>query len=188
LHRVNLPQTRVGAKSSLKTVDGGLSPIYLSGMKPEQSEKAPHVMSCPPVIFFVAWGAGLLLDRFAPLCPYASESWKVVGGILSFAGVAIGFWGVRTLRRAGTTVRPDRPVRVLVTHGPFRYSRNPLYGALTMVYVGVTLSAGALWPLATLVPVLAVVRWRIVRREEQYLEERFGDQYRAYQARVHRWI
>lgn len=157
-------------------------------MNAEPSEKAPNVMPCPPLVFFVAWGAGLLLDRLAPLRAYGSESWKVAGGILSFAGIVIGLWGVRTLRRAGTTVRPDRPVRALVTDGPFRYSRNPLYGALTLVYAGVTLLAGAVWPLATLVPVLAVVRWRIVGREEQYLEERFGDEYRDYKARVRRWI
>lgn len=108
--------------------------------------------------------------------------------ILSLIGNIIGVWAIFTLLRAGTNVRPDRPVTALVTNGPFRYSRNPLYVALTILYVAAILVLGTIWPLATLVPTLVMVHWKIVRREEQYLEARFGDTYRAYKARVHRWI
>ena len=59
---------------------------------------------------------------------------------------------------------------------------------MTVIYLGLTLFAGSLWPLVTLVPALAVVHWRIVLREEQYLESRFGEDYRAYKSRVQRWI
>ena len=103
-------------------------------------------------------------------------------------GTTLAFWGTYTFRRAGTHVRPSRPVTALVTGGPFRYSRNPFYLAMTVIYIGITLYVGFLWPLVTLVPALIMVQWRIVRREEQFLESRFGEDYRAYKARVHRWI
>jgi protein-S-isoprenylcysteine O-methyltransferase Ste14 len=92
------------------------------------------------------------------------------------------------MRRAGTNVRPDQPTLAVVTDGPFRYSRNPLYLGLTGLYVGVTLLADALWPLVLLGPLLGVVQRGVVRREERYLAAKFGAPYLAYQARVRRWL
>jgi protein-S-isoprenylcysteine O-methyltransferase Ste14 len=154
----------------------------------EQSKDTPNVISCPPLVFFGALGVGFLLNWLLPIQTYASESSRIIGGILGLAGTSFGTWGAYTLRRAGTAVRPDQPVTALVTGGPFRYSRNPLYIGLTTIYVGITITCGEWWPLATLVPALALVHWRIVRREEQYLEGRFGDRYRDYKAHVRRWI
>lgn len=145
-------------------------------------------MSCPPLVFLGALGAGLLLNWLVPLGTFSREPLRVAGGILGLTGITLGLWGVRALHHAGTAVRPDQPVTALVTNGPFRYTRNPLYIALTIVYLGIALSAGVGWLLVTLIPALAMVHWRIVRREEQFLEARFGDDYRAYKARVHRWI
>lgn len=154
----------------------------------EHSKDTPNVISCPPLVFLGALGLGFLLNWLMPIQSYASEAWRIIGGILGLAGTSLGVWGAYTLRRAGTGVRPDQPVTALVAGGPFRYSRNPLYIALTTIYAGIAITFGAWWPLATLVPALALVHWRIVRREEQYLEARFGDEYRAYKARVRRWI
>ena len=157
-------------------------------MESEQIKDSPDVIWCPPIIFLGALGLGLLVDWLFPSQRLLSESWQLAGGILGATGTAIGFWGVFAFHRAGTNVRPDLPVTSLVTTGPFRYSRNPLYMALTIIYLGITLSAGSLWPLLTLMPALAVVHWKIVLREEQYLESRFGDGYRTYKAQVNRWI
>ncbi len=92
------------------------------------------------------------------------------------------------MRRAGTNVRPDQPTLALVFDGPFRFTRNPLYLAATGLYLGIALLVDALWPLLLLVPVLAVLRWGVVAREERYLEAKFGEPYRAYKARVRRWL
>lgn len=154
----------------------------------ERSRETPKVMSCPPLVFLGALGLGLLLTWLLPPGAFSSQPLRVTGAVLGLTGTLLGAWGVHTLHRAGTDVRPDHPVTTLVTGGPFRYSRNPLYIALIIIYAGITISLGAWWALATLVPALAIVQWRIVRREEQYLEARFGDKYRAYKARVRRWI
>lgn len=157
-------------------------------MEIEHSRNTPDVISCPPLVFFSALGAGLLLNWLAPWHAFSSNFFQVAGGLLGLTGTMIGLWGVHTLHRAGTSVRPDHPVNALVTGGPFRYSRNPLYVAMTAIYLGITFSIGTGWPLVTLVPVLVMVHWKIVRREERFLENRFGDKYRAYKAHVHRWI
>lgn len=112
----------------------------------------------------------------------------ILGGILGIAGIVLGLWGVHAMHRAGTSVRPELPVMALVTDGPFRYTRNPLYTALTIIYLGVALSTGVLWLCFTLAPALVVVHWKIVRREEQYLQAKFGERYYSYKARVRRWL
>ena len=92
------------------------------------------------------------------------------------------------MKRAGTNIRPDQPTLALASDGPFRFTRNPLYIAVTGLYLGIALLVNALWPLVLLIPVLAVLRWGVVGREERYLEAKFGEPYRAYKARVRRWI
>ena len=154
----------------------------------EQSKTSPPVISCPPLVFWGAFAVGMLFNWWVPSPNFATASVKVVGVTLGIFGTMVAFWGVYTFHRAGTYVRPNRPVTALVTGGPFRYSRNPLYLAMTVIYLGIALYVGVLWPLVMLIPALIMVHWRIVRREESFLENQFGDNYRAYKARVHRWI
>jgi protein-S-isoprenylcysteine O-methyltransferase Ste14 len=154
----------------------------------EQAKDTPNVISYPPVVFLGALGMGCLLNWLLPLPAHVSESWHILARIISLGGTSLGCWGIYALRRAGTHVRPGLPVTTLVTDGPFRYSRNPLYVALTTIYVATIFYTGMWWLLVTLIPALAIVHWKIVLREEQYLENRFGENYRAYKARVRRWI
>jgi protein-S-isoprenylcysteine O-methyltransferase Ste14 len=92
------------------------------------------------------------------------------------------------MKRAGTNVRPDQPMLAIVTDGPFRFTRDPMYMATTGLYSAVTLLVNTLWPLVLLAPLLVLLDGGVVRREERYLEAKFGDPYRAYQARVRRWL
>ncbi len=154
----------------------------------ESSTDTPGVMACPPLFFVGALGLGLFLHWWIPVHPLPAQCSRTVGAGLCLASVVVGIWGGITMRRAGTNVRPDRPVTALVTGGPFRFSRNPLYLSLTALYLGITLLFDALWPLATLLPLLAVVHRRIVLREERFLETKFGDAYHAYKIRVRRWL
>ncbi|MFI5210728.1 MAG: methyltransferase family protein, partial [Gemmatimonadales bacterium] len=69
-----------------------------------------------------------------------------------------------------------------------RFSRNPMYVGMTLLYLGIALWANSLWPLLLLPAVLVVMRRGVIAREEAYLERRFGDEYRSYRARVRRWL
>jgi protein-S-isoprenylcysteine O-methyltransferase Ste14 len=108
--------------------------------------------------------------------------------VLLVLGMALATWGRATMRRGGTNIDPREPALALVTDGPFRFSRNPLYVAITLFYLGLTLIADALWPLLLLVPLLWVTHYGIVLREERYLENKFGETYLSYKRQVRRWI
>ena len=81
-----------------------------------------------------------------------------------------------------------KPATALATAGPYRVSRNPIYLALTLFYLGVGLAAGSLWVVVLAGPALLVMHLGVVRREERYLERRFGAAYLDYARRVRRWI
>lgn len=157
-------------------------------MRTEHVIETPKVISYPPLLFWGTFVAGMLLNWGIPSPNFSTESVKVIGVTLGILGTIVAFWGAYAFHRAGTYVRPNRPVTALVTDGPFRYSRNPLYLAMTIIYLGITLYAGALWPLVTLIPALILIHWKIVQREESFLESRFGDDYRVYKAQVRRWL
>jgi protein-S-isoprenylcysteine O-methyltransferase Ste14 len=161
-------------------------------LRMNMSEQAsPGTRFPPPVAFGAGLASGFLLQHFLPV-PLLEASkgnlLKLVGGILVIAGVTLALWAILAFRRAHTTVRPDRPSVALVTHGPFRFTRNPMYFSLSVVYTGITLLANALWPLLLLAPVLLVIRYYVIAREERYLLARFGADYGSYRRRVRRWL
>jgi len=92
------------------------------------------------------------------------------------------------MRGADTTMHINKPVSRVVQDGPFRYSRNPGYLALTMIYAGIAVLRSALWAVVLLPLVLYVIEREMIEREERWLERSFGEEYRAYKARVRRWV
>jgi protein-S-isoprenylcysteine O-methyltransferase Ste14 len=92
------------------------------------------------------------------------------------------------MREADAPVRTDRPVPRLTTEGPFRYTRNPGYLSMAMIYAGIAFLRNALWAILFLPLVLYVTQREVIGREERYLERTFGEKYLAYRARVRRWV
>jgi protein-S-isoprenylcysteine O-methyltransferase Ste14 len=91
-------------------------------------------------------------------------------------------------RRAGTPVCTNRPTTALVTVGIYRRTRNPMYVALTLLYAGIALAADSFWALALLAPLLLLMRYGVIAREERYLAREFGARYLEYRAAVRRWL
>jgi protein-S-isoprenylcysteine O-methyltransferase Ste14 len=85
-------------------------------------------------------------------------------------------------------VNTYKPSLKIVMHGPFRFTRNPLYFANVVAYLGLTLILNTVWPLILITPMLLVFNRGIIQREERYLQAKFGDEYLAYKARVPRWF
>lgn len=156
------------------------------------TNRGASVRLLPPLVFLAPLLVGLVLGRMAPWRLPSSGAWPtaltVAGLLLLVAGVAVMAWAAVVLWRHETTVIPWGRVDHLVTEGPFRHTRNPIYLGDLLVYVGVALVAGTWWPIVLLpVPLLVMERF-VIAREEAYLGDRFGEAYAAYCARVRRWV
>jgi len=148
----------------------------------------PGIKIPPPLIYLLPLVLGLVLDRrthipFLPRGVARVLGWPLVGG-----GKALAVWFARTMREADTTMHTNKPVSSLVQDGPFRYSRNPGYLSLTMLYAGIAVPRNALWAILLLPLVLIVMQRDVIEREERYLERTFGEEYLDYKARVRRWV
>jgi protein-S-isoprenylcysteine O-methyltransferase Ste14 len=160
----------------------------VSTLTESRSSDVANVLILPPLLYAIALAVGFLLQWLAPRPITSSNARYWLGGLLLAAGVVLAIRGRRVMERVGTNVNPTLPSTALVETGPFRFSRNPLYVALTLMYLGLSLLANALWVLLLIVPVMALMHYGVVRREERYLEVRFGDAYRDYRSRVRRYF
>jgi protein-S-isoprenylcysteine O-methyltransferase Ste14 len=148
----------------------------------------PGIKVPPPLIYLLPLILGLLLDKKAHV-PFLTRSaarslgWPLLGG-----GVLLSRWFLRTMREAHAPVRTDRPVPRLTTEGPFRYTRNPGYLSMAMIYAGIAILRNALWAILFLPLVLYVTQREVIGREERYLERTFGEEYLTYKAQVRRWV
>jgi protein-S-isoprenylcysteine O-methyltransferase Ste14 len=142
----------------------------------------------PPLLYAVPLGVGVALDAAVPLTIPGRPATAVLGGAVAAGGALLVVSAVTTFRRRGTTVLPHHPVAELVTTGPFRLTRNPMYVGLAGIYTGTALLVGTWWPLALLPLVLVAVDRLVIAREEPYLARRFGAGFEAYRRRVRRWL
>lgn len=147
-----------------------------------------NVIALPPLIYAAAFGVGLLLHLAFPVHFLPEKLADGIGVVLVIVSFPIAIAALRTLTRAHTTFDTMKPTTAIVTNGLFRYSRNPIYIALTLLYLGVALLINALWLLLLVVPLLVVIQRGVIAREEAYLARKFGDQYLNYKAQVRRWI
>jgi protein-S-isoprenylcysteine O-methyltransferase Ste14 len=148
----------------------------------------PGIRVPPPLIYLVPLAAGLVLDRrlHLPFSPRGVA--RALGLSLLGGGAALNAWSLLTIRKADVPIRTDRPVPRLTTEGPFRYSRNPSYLALALIYAGIASLRNSLWTMLLLPPVVMVMQREVIGREERYLERAFGEEYLAYKAQVRRWV
>jgi protein-S-isoprenylcysteine O-methyltransferase Ste14 len=146
------------------------------------------VIAPPPLLYLGGLAFGFALRSARPPTPVpAAVRWPVGGGLLVIGGTLMGSF-VRAFARAGTPVSPYSASTALVTSGPYRLSRNPGYLGMTLVYAGIAVSAEALWALAPLPVVLAVIDRGVIAREERYLDRVLGDEYLRYKERTRRWL
>jgi len=155
---------------------------------PVMDTSGARVKVLPPLLFLVVLAGALVADRLLPL-PLPGGTARVVAGVaLVVAGLALMAWAGRTMWVSHTTVSPWARVSALVTSGPFRFTRNPIYLGDLLVYLGVALWVGTWWPVLFLPLLFPAVQGLVIGPEERYLTARFGDDYTAYLQRVRRWI
>lgn len=159
------------------------------------SEPAPHsgVKFPPPFLFLLGIGVSWFLEtrvfRLHLIGGSASTKWlEIIGLALLIAGAALGFWGLLVFARVRTGILPLQPTTRIVSHGPYRFSRNPMYAGMGMAYLGGALIMNSGWMLVTLPIVLLALYRLVIAREEKYLIGAFPVEYGEYRQRVRRWL
>jgi protein-S-isoprenylcysteine O-methyltransferase Ste14 len=154
------------------------------------ASRRPTMIPWPPILVAVLVVAGWQLQRLIPL-PWTGiddTAARIVGVGLGVAGLALAGWAALTMWRNGTTILPNRAASALVTTGPFRRWRNPIYIADVLIMLCAAELTKSMW-IVLLAPVFVIlVTWLAILPEERHLEARFGDAFRDYLARSRRWL
>ena len=152
----------------------------------------PDVAMRPPRLYLGALTIGLLIEFFLPTSildiTWLEPHQRLIGTAISACGFLLLTACMLEFHRARTNVPTSLPATTVVESGSYAWSRNPIYVALTAIYVGIALAAKSAWVFGLIVPVLVIMRYGVIAREEAYLAHKFGDAYLAYKERVRRWL
>lgn len=151
------------------------------------SKDTAGVLVFPPLLFALPVVIGWLLQRVIPL-PAMPEWTQGFGLVVLVVAVIPGLWAMLVMLRNGVNPEPHVPTSRLVTSGPFRFTRNPIYLTYVLFIVGLGLYSSNLWMVILLIPTVIVAQYGIILREERYLSRRFGAPYDDYRQRVRRWL
>lgn len=151
-----------------------------------RKKDAPRILALPPNVLLVMIVAGLTLNWLFPLS--FGHMWGGFGLVLLVLSVGLIMWCKRLFDEEGTNIRPDLPTTVLITEGPYKYSRNPIYMAFLTGFAGLAMMADAPIMLLLLAPLWYILDRHIIQPEEDYLAEKFGADYIEYMGNTHRWF
>ena len=156
----------------------------------DTSRDTPNVVIFPPLIPLSVLVVGVVLNFFMPLGLLAHVLFlgRIVAGAIAFiVGIGMVIGANRIFQRIGTNARPSQPTLALATIGMFTWTRNPMYVGGSLALLGIAIGFALDWVILLLVVSLPLVHYGIIRREERYLERKFGDEYRRYKTKVPRY-
>ncbi len=156
--------------------DTGIGPSY------------PPIRVMPPVYLALAIVAMIALHVLLPGIVLWESLWRWFGAAILVVGLTIGWSAVRLFRKHETTIKPGEKSTHLVTDGPYRLTRNPIYVAMTVVLAGVATMLGSATPWLVLPAFVWVIARNVIPVEEAMMAETFGHDYEAYRSHVRRWL
>jgi protein-S-isoprenylcysteine O-methyltransferase Ste14 len=151
-------------------------------------EHGKHGINLPPTYFLMALVLMALLHYAIPLAQILVAPYRYAGFVIMALGIALGLWALQHFRRVRTGIIPFSPATALVTSGPYRFTRNPMYLGMAGTLLGAALFMGSLTPFIVIPAFMAVIAERFIAPEEAMLERNFGHAYLAFKAKVRRWL
>lgn len=145
-------------------------------------------LDLPPVYLVLSMGAMAVLHFGFPIAQPIREPYRYAGAVLIALAGALGAWGVVLFRRARTGVVPFSEATTLVTSGPYRFTRNPMYLGMAGILAGTAIWLGSLTPWLVLPAFVGIIAQRFIAPEEAMLERTFGERYARYCEAVRRWL
>lgn len=142
----------------------------------------------PPLIYLAGLLFGLALDTAWPAAFLPAPAQYVAGGVVIALGLGLFALTVRSFVRAQTSPVHERPTTTIISTGVYRFSRNPIYVAMTLVLIGLGLAIDSAWIVAMALPAALIIHRFVILKEEAFLETKFGDEYDRYRQSVRRWL
>lgn len=142
----------------------------------------------PPAYFLLAVIVMILLDSFFPISRWLHYPWRYLGIIIMVFGFCLGLGSGMFFRKLGTNPRPGKKATLIVTKGPFRYTRNPMYTGLITILIGLAILLGTVSPIFIIPVLFVILHTQFVLREEKWMEEWFGQSYLDYKNKTPRWL
>jgi protein-S-isoprenylcysteine O-methyltransferase Ste14 len=153
-----------------------------------QSKEHARIIVNPFIIIIASIVIAVLLQLLLPLPFLPPMTARIAGVALMVINVVFGVPALKKMFSAKTSPNPNQPTTALISSGPYRFTRNPMYIGLTLFYTGVVTFFQLLWGILMLPLVVILLTTLVIRPEEQYLERKFGGEYITYKERVRRWI
>jgi protein-S-isoprenylcysteine O-methyltransferase Ste14 len=153
-----------------------------------QNSDHPDIIAFPPLIFVACAIVSTLAHFVYPVRVMRYPLSLVIAVVLSISSACLAIWAVRTMKTAGTNVRPDRPALSIVKSGPYRFTRNPMYLSLCLFQLAIGFFLNGWTPVLCAVVLGVVLHFGVIVREETYLERKFGEQYLSLKRQVRRWL
>ncbi len=157
-------------------------------MSKTEKKDVAGVIAPPPLFFLAAILVGLGLEWLVRADIGLGRTGLYVGLALIVVSVIIAVLARQQFVKGGTSLRVEEPSTAILSTGPFRFSRNPLYGSMASLQIGIGIAASMAWVIALVIPALVVIRYAVIAREELYLERKFGEEYLNYKNSVRRWL
>ena len=152
------------------------------------AQETAGVIAPPPLIVLGGLALAITANWLYPI-PWVTFRLRApIGALLVMAAVVLMITSIRELRAADTPVQTRQPTRTIISTGPYRFSRNPIYLSFAILILGIAVWTGSAWFLVGLVLTMLVITTGVIMREERYLERKFGDTYLGYKRKVRRWL
>lgn len=144
------------------------------------------VIVLPPLPYVLTVVLGILFQLFLEPLRLFPETWigHALGWPMVVAAMLLIIWARQTMSRAGESPNVYKPTGAIVSTGTYAFTRNPMYLSMTLLYVGIAVIVNTAWPLLLLPAVLMLIQYGVIKREERYLQDKFGPEYQRYRTRV----
>ena len=153
---------------------------------------SPQVRIPPPMLLVVCLVVGWVLDWARAWPVLSATRWYgprvALSSALILLGLGLMVYCAHLFKRAQTRIEPWRPTSCIITNGPYRYSRNPIYLGFIITGVGIAFAFNSCWILWSVLAFVLIANKLVIEREEKYLEEKFGESYSNYRRETRRWI
>jgi len=147
-----------------------------------------NIVAPAPVFYSVAFVLGLAANHFFPIPIMPGLLAVGVGALLLLISIPIAISAIFQLRKAGTAFDAAKTSTVLVTKGMYSHSRNPVYLSLTLLFTSIAFLVNSLFVLLAVPLAIICTQFAVIRPEERYLSEKFGDTYHQYKKKVRQWL